>query len=118
MCTYCDGAYPETWNIESLLERCSQTIIRSVTLSEEQITNCAIGSKELQALMTVDALESYAAQGKRTWARNGFERLNAVSCLDVIDQHWREHLYEMDYSARRYQPSSDGSTRPSDRMAT
>ena len=37
--------------------------------------------------------------------------------LSVIDQHWREHLYEMDYLQRGHQPPGDGPAGPARRVA-
>lgn len=90
---YCEGDYPETWNIESLLKDTSNYF--PTTLSQEQIAQCK-SVAQLQKLMAENALDLY---GKKE-LELGSERLREIErrvMLDVIDQHWREHLYEMDY---------------------
>ena len=90
---YCDGDYPETWNIESLMKDASNYY--PISLSTEKISSCdSVGA--LQEMMSADALDSYAKKELDL----GSERLRDIErrvMLDVIDQHWREHLYEMDY---------------------
>lgn len=90
---YCEGDYPETWNIDSLLKDTATYF--PTTLSHEKIARCNSVS-ELQELMTGDALDLYTKKESEI----GDDRMRDIErrvMLDVIDQHWREHLYEMDY---------------------
>jgi len=90
---YCDGNYPETWNIESLMKDAGNYY--PISLSVEKISSLSSIS-ELQELIVEDALNSYLSKESVL----GSERLREIErrvMLDVIDQHWREHLYEMDY---------------------
>lgn len=90
---YCDGDYPETWNVDSLMKDAANYY--PISVSVERINLCNSVS-DLQELLTSDALESYAHKESEL----GSERLRNIErrvMLDVIDQHWREHLYEMDY---------------------
>lgn len=90
---YCDGDYPETWNVDSLMKDAANYY--PISVSVERINLCNSVS-DLQELLTSDALESYAHKESEL----GLERLRNIErrvMLDVIDQHWREHLYEMDY---------------------
>ena len=66
-----------------------------VTLSHEAILQLR-SIKELVESIVNDALEQY----KQKESQIGFDTLRNIErkvMLDVIDQHWREHLYEMDY---------------------
>ncbi len=90
---YCDGNYPETWNIESLMKDAGNYY--PISLSVEKIASLS-STSELQEVMVQDALDSYLTKESVL----GSERLREIErrvMLDVIDQHWREHLYEMDY---------------------
>ena len=90
---YCDGNYPETWNIESLMKDAANYY--PITLSVEKISSLS-STSQLQELLVEDALNSYLTKESEL----GSDRLREIErrvMLDVIDQHWREHLYEMDY---------------------
>lgn len=91
--TYCDGDYPETWNIESLMKDAANYY--PITLSIEKISSCN-SVAELEELIVQDALHTYEEKEREL----GDDRMRDIErrvMLDVIDQHWREHLYEMDY---------------------
>lgn len=90
---YCEGPYPETWNIDSLLKEVASYY--PVTLSVEQIEKCQ-SIDDLKELLIKNVLGVYEAKESEL----GDERLRDIErkvMLDVIDQYWREHLYEMDY---------------------
>ncbi len=90
---HCEGEYPETWDIESILKDAANYY--PITLSVESISKCN-SVADLQELMSHDALDTYAKKESEL----GSDRLRNIErrvMLDVIDQHWREHLYEMDY---------------------
>ena len=50
----------------------------------------------LVELLTDDALEQYEAK-EATIGADTLREIERRVMLSVIDQHWREHLYEMDY---------------------
>ncbi|MFN8015375.1 MAG: preprotein translocase subunit SecA [Acidimicrobiia bacterium] len=90
---YCEGEYSETWNIESLLKDIDNYY--PISLSVEKISTCR-SVDELQELIVNDALDIYSKKELQL----GSERMRDIErrvMLDVIDSHWREHLYEMDY---------------------
>lgn len=91
--SYCESDYSETWEIEPLLKECAT--FYPVTLSVEAIRGFRNVS-ELVNAMVEDALKQYSEKE----AQIGSDTLRQIErkvMLDVIDQHWREHLYEMDY---------------------
>ena len=91
--SYCTSDYAETWEIEPLLKECASYF--PVSLSQEAVL--AMHSvAELVERIVGDALDQY----KQKEGQIGSDVLRSIErkvMLDVIDQHWREHLYEMDY---------------------
>jgi preprotein translocase subunit SecA len=91
--TYCPGEYPEDWDLDEFHQNLVQAI--PTDLTRERLDD-AKQIDELRGLVVDDALERYEAKE----ASIGAETLREIErrvMLSVIDQHWREHLYEMDY---------------------
>ena len=66
------------------------------TITLDQLEEIGPKRKQLVELLNKDAVEIYEAKEEEF----GTERLRDIEryvMLSVIDQHWREHLYEMDY---------------------
>ena len=90
---YCGGEFVEEWNTEGLLEDTRTHFPTRVT--KEQLDE----SGDVQAmseLLLGDATTLYEEKEQSV----GIETLRDIErrvMLSVIDQHWREHLYEMDY---------------------
>src|SRR4051794_15542105 len=90
---YCGGEFVEEWNTEGLLEDARTHFPTRVT--KEQLD----GSGHTQA-MTERLLADATALYEEKEESVGVETLRDIErrvMLSVIDQHWREHLYEMDY---------------------
>jgi len=91
--TYCPGEYPEDWDLDEFHQNLLIALPTDVTrtqLGEAQHV------EQLRELVTADALDRYETKE----ATIGAETLREIErrvMLSVIDQHWREHLYEMDY---------------------
>jgi preprotein translocase subunit SecA len=91
--TWCPNDYPEEWDLDELYRQIQVTYPTQVTL--EQLRE-VVDREGLIALLTEDALTKYEAKEQEI----GADTLRAIErrvMLSVIDQHWREHLYEMDY---------------------
>ena len=91
--TYCTGEFVESWDVDELMNAVNAYFPTSVT--KEQIEAIDY-RKELEPLFVNDAVAQYEAKE----AQVGGEALRDIErrvMLSVIDQHWREHLYEMDY---------------------
>jgi preprotein translocase subunit SecA len=90
---YCGGEFVEEWNTEGLLEDTRTHF--PTTITKDQLDQA--GDVEAMAdLLLADATALYEAKE----ASVGIETLRDIErrvMLSVIDQHWREHLYEMDY---------------------
>jgi preprotein translocase subunit SecA len=91
--TYCPGEFPEDWDLDEFHQNLQITIPTGLT--REQL-DAAQHIEQLRELVIADALERYEAKEQAI----GTETLREIErrvMLSVIDQKWREHLYEMDY---------------------
>jgi preprotein translocase subunit SecA len=90
---YCRGEYFEDWDVPGLLD--AARLYYPTRITKEQIDE-VIGREALEDLFVDDAKSLYEDKGEQI----GAETLRDIErrvMLSVIDQHWREHLYEMDY---------------------
>jgi preprotein translocase subunit SecA len=92
---YCPlGVYPEEWDLEGLFTAISQ--IYPTKFSKDDVDLTATDHADFGALLLEDAERAYEARAEEL----GPELLNELEravLLTVLDRHWREHLYEMDY---------------------
>jgi preprotein translocase subunit SecA len=89
----CPGEYPEEWDLDELHR--SLSMAYPTQLSREELNGVA-DIHELRELVVGEALARYEEKE----AAIGAETLREIErrvMLSIIDQHWREHLYEMDY---------------------
>jgi preprotein translocase subunit SecA len=91
--TFCPGQFSEEWDIPELVKYIHAYFPTTVT--EEQLQ--ALGRpEEMAEALIADALAKYEEKE----ATIGAEQMREIErrvMLSVIDQKWREHLYEMDY---------------------
>ena len=71
------------------------TTIYPTRITREQLDACSHRDM-LVELFTDDAVELYEAKEATIGAEN-LREIERRVMLSMIDQHWREHLYEMDY---------------------
>ena len=86
--------HAEEWDWEQLFTRMRE--IYPATLTPESFDLDTTSSDEVLEAFLKDALEVYSSREKEM----GSERLREIErlvLLSVIDNRWREHLYEMDY---------------------
>src|SRR5690349_19685494 len=91
---YTPGDYIEEWDLEELWAQLDQ--IFHVDFSPDEIDREAVDREELKRLLAEDALNLYDERE----AELGEELMRALErylLLQIIDQRWREHLYDMDY---------------------
>jgi preprotein translocase subunit SecA len=91
--TYCESERPEDWDIEGLLTEAG-TLWPSELKLDDLVE--AATTDELYDGLMAEATGHYELRE----AELGEEAMRAVErqvMLRVIDQRWREHLYEMDY---------------------
>jgi preprotein translocase subunit SecA len=90
---HCPGEFPEEWDVPELHRQLSLYFPTAVTV--EQI-NDLTHRDQLVELLHDDAVEQYEAKEEAIGAET-LREIERRVMLSVIDQHWREHLYEMDY---------------------
>src|SRR5439155_1830148 len=91
--TFCPGDYPEEWDRPQLLRYLQGYFPTSVTAEQLEAENNRYAIIEM---FTAEALAKYEEKE----AALGSDQLREIErrvMLAVIDQKWREHLYEMDY---------------------
>jgi preprotein translocase subunit SecA len=92
---YCpQGVYPEEWDLDGLFKAIGQ--LYPTELDPETLDLEGLDHAEFENLLLDDAERAY----KQREAEFGADLLHAFErrvLLTVLDRHWREHLYEMDY---------------------
>ncbi len=87
------GDFSEDWDVDELIR--TATDVFPMRVGRDQIAELG-DSESVFELLNGDALSQYEAKEEQI----GAEQLREIErrvMLSVIDQHWREHLYEMDY---------------------
>ncbi|MBM3671197.1 MAG: preprotein translocase subunit SecA [Actinobacteria bacterium] len=90
---HCPGEFPEDWDLDEFHQN---LLITSPTELPRTALDDAMHVDQLRELVTDDTLANYAAKEQAIGA-DQLRELERRVMLSVIDQHWREHLYEMDY---------------------
>jgi preprotein translocase subunit SecA len=88
------GDFADEWDFDGLWSQLDQ--IYHVDFGPEEIDRQAVDREELKRLLTEDALSLYDEREEEL----GDELMRALErylILQIIDQRWREHLYDMDY---------------------
>jgi preprotein translocase subunit SecA len=83
----CPGQYPEEWDLDELHRTLALAYPTDLT------------RPQLDAAPDIEALRELVV-GEAKESQIGAEALREIErrvMLSIIDQHWREHLYEMDY---------------------
>jgi preprotein translocase subunit SecA len=89
----CPGQYPEEWDLDELLR--SLQLAYPTTLTRATL-DTAEDIRSLREMVVDEALERYAVKEESIGAE-ALREIERRVMLSIIDQHWREHLYEMDY---------------------
>ncbi|MFI5053243.1 MAG: preprotein translocase subunit SecA, partial [Acidimicrobiia bacterium] len=89
----CAGEFAEEWDLDELFLQISTNYPTRIT--REQLGTCT-NHDMLVELITDDAVEQYETKETNVGAEN-LREIERRVMLSMIDQHWREHLYEMDY---------------------
>jgi preprotein translocase subunit SecA len=90
--TWCPTEYPEEWDLDELFNQIQTTFPTRVTRDQLDLPD----REDVVQLLTDDAIELYE-QKEQTIGSEALREIERRVMLSVIDQHWREHLYEMDY---------------------
>ena len=86
--------HPEEWNWDDLFTRIRE--IFPTTLKPEDFDPEAVEFAEVQEAFLTDALKVYQ-QREEELGSEQLRQIERLVLLNVIDNRWREHLYEMDY---------------------
>jgi preprotein translocase subunit SecA len=91
---YTPGDFADDWDLDELWAQLDQ--IYHVDFAAEDIDRHAVDREELKRMLLEDALSLYDEREEEL----GDELMRALErylLLQIIDQRWREHLYDMDY---------------------
>jgi preprotein translocase subunit SecA len=91
---YTAGEFVEDWDVDGLFTQLNQ--IWDVDVEQEEIRPEQTEREELKRLLAQDAQDLYQEREEEL----GGELMRALErylLLEIIDQRWREHLYDMDY---------------------
>jgi preprotein translocase subunit SecA len=89
----CSGEFPEDWDLEELHRGLLVTF--PTELSRQDLEQ-AHHIDQLREIVVGDALARYEDK-ESTVGSETLREIERRVMLSIIDQHWREHLYEMDY---------------------
>ena len=91
--TFCPGEFAEDWDLDEFASNLQITLPTSI---ERARLDDAQHVDQLRDMVVADALERYEAK-EQAIGTDTLREIERRVMLSVIDQHWREHLYEMDY---------------------
>jgi preprotein translocase subunit SecA len=91
--TYCGGEFVEDWDVDGLMTEMASYFPSQI--AKAQVED-ARGRTELEQMYVDEATTQYDAREEQLGAET-LREIERRVMLSVIDQHWREHLYEMDY---------------------
>ncbi|MFN8040221.1 MAG: preprotein translocase subunit SecA [Acidimicrobiales bacterium] len=91
--TFCPGDLPEEWDVDGLLAELGSFF--PTTLVADDISSC-ISTDEVYEKAMGEATAYYEQREEELGSEN-MRELERQVMLQIIDQRWREHLYEMDY---------------------
>jgi preprotein translocase subunit SecA len=91
--------YPEEWDLEGLITALST--VYPTTITKEDLEEL-VTAEEVTERIVADAIRAYDAKEQElgTDPQNGtvvLRELERMVLLSLLDNQWREHLYEMDY---------------------
>ncbi|HET9125673.1 MAG TPA: preprotein translocase subunit SecA, partial [Solirubrobacteraceae bacterium] len=88
------GDYIEDWDMDGLLRRIEEVYPLSEEFDELDLE--ALDRQELTETLQEEALRRYAAREEELGAEL-MREVERYLLLEIIDQRWQEHLYDMDY---------------------
>jgi preprotein translocase subunit SecA len=91
---YTPGDYMEDWDLDGLFTALSQFF--AVELSDEELDPETVDRNLLAERISQIALEHYDER-ERELGEELMGALERFLILQIIDERWREHLYDMDY---------------------
>jgi preprotein translocase subunit SecA len=86
--------FPEEWDLEGLYAYVGQ--MWPLGVSPDDLEMDTLGQEELREILLEDAQSAYAAR-EEEMGSDVMRSLERAVMLEVLDNKWREHLYELDY---------------------
>ncbi|MCE7883599.1 MAG: preprotein translocase subunit SecA [Actinobacteria bacterium ATB1] len=92
----CGEAYPEEWDLEEILNVIAEIYPTATTLGdlEDVVAGGLDGAVEH---FLAEALDHYSTREEELGGHDSQRQIERQVLLSVLDNKWREHLYEMDY---------------------
>jgi preprotein translocase subunit SecA len=91
---YTAGDYVEEWDVEGLLRRVQEILPATDALAE--IDPRTADRDYLISVLQEQAMAQYDAR-EQEFGEELMRQIERYLLLEIIDQRWREHLYDMDY---------------------
>jgi preprotein translocase subunit SecA len=91
---YTSGEYVEDWDVEGLIRRAQE--ILPATDAFDEIDPKSVDRDYLTAELQDEAMAQYARREEQ-FGDELMRQIERFVLLQIIDQRWREHLYDMDY---------------------
>jgi preprotein translocase subunit SecA len=91
---YTAGDYVEEWDVEGLIRRAQEILLPSDAIAE--VDPKSADRDELTAVLEDQALVQYD-QREQAFGPELMREIERFLLLQIIDQRWTEHLYDMDY---------------------
>src|SRR5690606_30741986 len=89
----CVSDVPEEWDLEGLVAQLNEFYPTKFTVADLEKTDLV---EEIVDAVTGEAT-AYYDEREREFGEADMRQIERQVMLRVIDTHWREHLYEMDY---------------------
>lgn len=85
--------YPENWNLDGLVEDIRQSFLLEIKFKKEDIPDLKYDELKNRLIKGIGDLYEYK---ENAIGSDLMRKLERFAILQVIDQKWKEHLYEMD----------------------
>ena len=93
--TYCAGEFSEEWDVDGLLSEVK--LYFPLRITDERDHAGSTGTASSKTRLRRRRRRAVRREGSAPSATEVLRDIERRVMLSVIDQHWREHLYEMDY---------------------
>ncbi|MBV9284268.1 MAG: SEC-C domain-containing protein, partial [Acidimicrobiia bacterium] len=91
--TYCPTDFSEDWDLEGLMN--DVLTYYPTKFTAEELARARVADEIYESLLA--EATSYYEQRERDIGEEAMREIERRVMLSIIDQRWREHLYEMDY---------------------
>jgi len=89
---YCVGEFIEDWDVDGLMRR----VLEIFEPSDELLDIEPVDREDLALRLQEEMLAQYD-QREASFGSELMREIERYLLLEIIDQHWQEHLYDMDY---------------------